>query len=78
MIHLVARLKPVELEEARKFLGADQIVQIGDSDRYTTKDVINLMVDLTESPHPWFIVSNGDNQDQYVDLKDQAQKGKYV
>ena len=25
---LVARLKPVELEEARKFLGVDQIVQM--------------------------------------------------
>ena len=73
---LVTRLKPVELIEARKFLGADQIVQIRDSDRYTTKDVINLMADLTDSPHPWFIVSNGDNQDQYVNLKDQEeQKG---
>jgi hypothetical protein len=71
---LVARLKPVELEEARKFFGEDKIVQIGDSDRYTTKDIINLMADLTGSPHPWFIVSNGDNQDQYFNLKAQEEQ----
>mgnify|MGYP006246721915 CR=1 FL=1 len=70
---LVARLKPVELEDAYRFIGVDQIVQIGNSNRYTTKDIINLMADLTNSPHPWFIVSNGDNQHQYFDLKAQEE-----